>query len=134
MADLYRTEYEQIRTRASQQDLDNILQVLDRDGSIAIVDDPSTEEILKAREQQIKDDEKRQKDAEAQAEKEAREAEEEGDEFDTEADKTRRAAALPVPEDSETAIDETYADVEADTAEAKQKKDEPKDQKKATGR
>jgi len=130
VAELFQTEWNEIKTRQGAQDLQTLIQLIDRDGSIEIVEDPSPEEILKAREQAAKDAEKQQAEAEKKAEKEAKEAEEEAEEFDAEADKTARAAALPVPEDSETAIDETYGDAAADTAEAKQKKDD----KKATGR
>jgi Skp family chaperone for outer membrane proteins len=48
VADLFQSDWERIKLRRSQQDLDDLIAMLDRDGSIDITDDPSDEEIAAA--------------------------------------------------------------------------------------
>lgn len=45
MADLYQSEYDEIRLRKSVQDGEDLIALLNRDGSITIVDDPSAKDV-----------------------------------------------------------------------------------------
>ena len=98
MAKLFQSEWDEIKTRRGVQDLNNLIALLEEDGSIEIADDPSEDEILKAREQAAKDAEARQK----KAEKNAEAAQKEQDEIDAETAKqaeTARIAGMSHPDD-----------------------------------
>ena len=77
MADLHQSHFTEIKTRKSVQDLDDLIALLEADGSITLVDDPTDAEIKAAREQQAKDAEAAAAEAEAKAEEERAKAEEE---------------------------------------------------------
>lgn len=98
MAELLQSEFNEIKLRRGVQDLNDLLVMLAEDGSITVIDDPSPEEILKAREQTAKDAQKRQDEAEKEAEREAKEAEKEAEKEKAD-DTTERIAALPHPDD-----------------------------------
>lgn len=98
MAELLQSEFNEIKLRRGVQDLNDLLVMLAEDGSITVIDDPSPEEILKAREQAAKDAQKRQDEAEKEAEREAKEAEKEAEKEKAD-DTTERIAALPHPDD-----------------------------------
>lgn len=132
MAELFQTEFNEIKNRRGAQDLDNLIALLDDEGSISIADDPSEDEIRAAREQAAKDAEKQQAEAQKEAEKQQAEAEKQAEEEKAAKpdDTTARAAALPLAEDNIPAMqveasDETVTDAG---------ENEPKAQKKTTGR
>jgi len=101
VAELLQSEFNEIKLRRGVQDLNDLLVMLAEDGSITVIDDPSPEEILKAREQSAKDAQKRQDEAEKEAEREAKEAEKEAEKEKENQpdDTTERIAALPHPDD-----------------------------------
>ena len=131
MAKLYQSEYNEIVSRRSGQDLNTLIMLLETDGSIEIAEDPSEDEIKAAREKAAKDAEKKQQ----EAEKEAEAAKEEADEqaiADAEAAETARVAAMPHPDDS--GMDEITASPPEGSDVATQQGEQVEDEKASTGR
>jgi hypothetical protein len=98
MAKLYQSEWDTIKTRRGVQDLNDLIALIEEDGTLEIAEDPSEDEILKAREQAAKDAEKKQKEAEKEQAAAAKEQEKQSA-ADAEAAETARVAALPHPDD-----------------------------------
>ena len=99
MAKLFQSEWNEIKSRRGVQDLNNLIEILDADGTVEIVDDPTEDEIKAARKKAAKDAEAKQKEAEAAAEDEAAEAEDQAA-ADAEAAETARIASMSIPEDN----------------------------------
>jgi len=145
VADLFQSEYDEIKRRRGAQDLNDLIDLIERDGSVAVVDDPTEDDIRKARDQQAKEAERQQKEAEKEAEKERAEAEKQAA-ADAEAAETARVAAMPHPDDQvsealapeKNITGEQVGEVEAGKAvgegEVKSEESKKADQKKATGR
>jgi len=111
VAELHQSHFTEIKNRKSVQDLDDLIALLDLDGEITLVDDPSDAEIKAAREQQAKDAEAAAAEAEAKAEEEKAAAEEEKRK-QAEAVLRDKTAAMPLqeevaPPEPETPPDET---------------------------
>jgi hypothetical protein len=71
VADLFQTQFTEIKNRRAVQDLDNLIALLDVDGTITLVDDPTDDEIKAAREKQQADAEAAAQEAQAAADEEA---------------------------------------------------------------
>jgi hypothetical protein len=99
VAQLFQSEFTEIKNRRGVQDLNNLLEILDLDGSVEVVADPTEDEIRAAREQAASDAEAAQKEAEAAGEAAAQETEA-AQKKAAERAKTQRTAALPVAEDN----------------------------------
>jgi hypothetical protein len=78
VADLFQTQFEEIKKRRSAQDLNDLIALLDVDGTLTVVDDPTDAEIQAARDKQQADAETAAAEAQTKADEEAaaREAEE----------------------------------------------------------
>jgi membrane protein involved in colicin uptake len=131
MAKLYQSEYDQIVSRRSGQDLNTLIMLLETDGTIEIAEDPTEDEIKAAREQAAKDAEKQQKEAEKEAEAAKKEADEQAA-ADAEAAETARVAAMPHPDDS--GMDEITTSPPEGSDVASQKGEEVEDERTSTGR
>ena len=100
MTELYRSTFEEMNLRRGSEDAETLFDMLATHGEISLADDPSKEEILKAREQLASQDEK----AQAEAEKEQAKAEKEAGadkDAENERDALQRKASLPVAEEPE---------------------------------
>ena len=99
MAELYQSEWNEIKSRQSGADLNRLIQLLDSDGSITIEEDPSEDEILAARKKAASDAQAAADEAEAKAQEGAKETEKER-QAAAEAEATQRVAAMPHPDDN----------------------------------
>lgn len=127
MAELYQTQWNEIKSRQSGADLALLIQLLDSDGNITIEDDPTEDEILAAREKAASDAQAAQEKAESEAQKAAEETEKER-QASADVEATQRIAALPHPDDNPPPV------VEGQETSATEADEEVKDEKKGNGR
>jgi hypothetical protein len=98
VADLFQTQFTEIKNRRSAQDLNDLIALLDVDGTLTVVDDPTDDEIKAAREKQAADAEAAAAEAQAAADEEAA-AREEEEAARAEALQNDAVASMPLQEE-----------------------------------
>jgi hypothetical protein len=98
VADLFQTQFEEIKKRRSAQDLNDLIALLEVDGTLTVVEDPTDDEIKAARDKQQADAEAAAAEAQTKADEEAA-AREEEEAARAEALQNDAVASMPLQEE-----------------------------------